>query len=679
MTKFGRGIELPKGDFFKTLPKSEARSTIINWLQQIKNIKDQYQQYATVREGVQKDAIQNAWDARSNKDGRNWRIRFQLHTKDNPKWLSFTDSGTCGLTGRVLKPQELELDLPPNERWGRFENLAFTKGPSEGSLGARGQGKFIFVAASESLRILYDSLRPNDSYRFGVRWVEITDSKVMHWDNGEARKKIIEYSPVLKPLTTVGTRVIIDEPNAVLINSIVSGEFARFIAITWWDIITRFNVCIEIDAGDGRGFLRVETPQDFVLPAKDTAQHLVSLKENISFSLGGKRYGIEKIHIVSTKDKKVREDIRGIALQRGGMRIMRLEMKHVPPDITNSVYGFVRFDRELDEAMKALEDPTHFNLNLHRGVGRKVREIVEKALDDFARERLGADGAMPSSGVNNDAAKRALSEMNRIAKMFGVQLRGSGTVGGAPSSGTTILPVRISFVGGIEFPRKGSPRVNYGESLKSKQVVLVNDTENIVKVRATLSFIQAETDQREILFEKDCSVNGCDKIDLLTPFDLTITRNKFARGRWGLVQKVVALEAIKHGEQTWEKGLIIQEFTHRFWVEEDPPEFGVFEEVNLVEFLSPEDVLQYRVGPGSTAQRRRLDININHPAYKEVISEAELVEEYVFEQAAIALVEVDLDQEKSVLVPDKDRLTPALLLRTATTQLAKILAKYYGG
>lgn len=679
MTKFGRGIEMPKGDFFKALPRSDARSTVINWRHLVNNIKDQYLQFTTVREGVQKDAIQNAWDARTNKAGRNWRIRFQLHTKDNPKWLSFTDSGTYGLTGRVLKPEELELDLPPNERWGRFENLAFTKGRAEGSLGARGQGKFIFVVASESLRILYDSKRSDGTYRFGVRWVETIDSKVMHWDNDNARSMIHDYSPSLKPLETVGTRVIIDEPNALLVNSIVSGEFARFIAVTWWDIITRFNACIEIDAGDGRGFLRVETPQDFVLPPKDTAQHLVALKENVSFNFGGKRYCIEKIHLVSTKDKEVREDIRGIALQRGGMRIMRLEMKHVPLDIANSVYGFVRFNRELDNAMKALEDPTHFNLNLHRGIGRKVREIVEKALDDFARDRLGAGGDMPTSSVNHDAAKRALAEINRIAKMLGVQLRGVGVVGGSTSSSGTVLPVRISFAGGIEFPRTGSPRVNYGESLKCKQVILINDTENAVNVRGTLSIIQAETDAKEVLLEKDYSLNPHDRTDVLVPFELAIVRTRFARGRWGLVQKVVALKTIKYGDTTWEKGHKIQELTHRFWVEEDPPEFGVFEEVNDVEFASPDDILQYRIKSGSTAQRRCLDINISHPAYKEVIGEPEKVEEYVFEQSVIALVEVDLDQEKSILIPEKDRLTPALLLRTATTQLAKILAKYYGG
>lgn len=388
MAKFERGIELPKGDFFKTLPRRDARSTVINWRQLVQNIKDQYIQHASVTEGVQKDAIQNSWDARTNKQGNGWRIRFQLHTSSKPNWLSFTDYGTYGLTGRVLNPEELEADQPPSERWGRFENLAFTKGPAEGALGARGQGKFIFVAASEELRILYDSLRTGGTYRMGVRWVETVDSKVMAWDGNEAKQKIGEYSPPLQPLQSVGTRVIIDDPNAALVQAIVSGQFARYIAVTWWEIIARYNASIEIDADDGKGFLRVEAPSDFVLTPQDTAQHFVYAKDNIGFSLSSKRYVIEKLHLVSSRNGAIKEDIRGIALQRGGMRVMRLEMRHVPQDIADSVYGYVRFDPALDEAMKALEDPTDFSFNLREGVGRKVREIVDNSLSEFARERL---------------------------------------------------------------------------------------------------------------------------------------------------------------------------------------------------------------------------------------------------------------------------------------------------
>jgi hypothetical protein len=679
MAAFGRGVELPKGDFFARLPRGDARPTIINWRQLVQNIKDQYIQHASVTEGVQKDAIQNSWDARTNKHGHGWRVRFQLHISSEPQWLSFTDYGTHGLTGRVLKPEELEADLPPNERWGRFENMAFTKGPAEGALGARGQGKFIFVAASEELRILYDSLRGDGTYRAGVRWVETVDSKVIAWDGDEAKRKLSDYSPDLKPLDAVGTRVVIHKPNVALVQAIVSGQFARYIAVTWWEIITRHNAIIEIDAGDGRGFLRVEAPSDFVLPTQDTAQHLVSLKENIGFSLSGKRYIIEKLHLVSSRNGPVKEDIRGIAMQRGGMRVMRLEMKHVPPDVADSVYGYVRFDPQLDEAMKALEDPTHFSLNLYRGVGRKVREIVEKALDDFARDRLGVGGVAPATNVNHAAARRALAEMNRIAKLLGVKLRGPGGGGGGGGGGGKQVPVRLSFTGGLTFPRPGSARINYGESLRSDSVVLINDTARTAEVRVTLMATLAETDQSMKVFERDCEIRPHSRLDLITPFELPIARDRYAPGEWRLTQKVVALEPITHEQESWEKGKIIQELSHRFWVEEDPPEFGIFEDINLVQFLSPDDKLQYRVRPGSTPQRRVLDINVSHPAYAAVMSVAEQVEQYVFEQAAMATIEVDLDQELSILVPNRDTLNPASLVRAATTQYAKIMAEYLGG
>src|SRR5437016_4950761 len=112
-----KDVKLPKGDFFAGLARAEMRSTVINWRQLVQNIKDQYIQHASVTEGVQKDAIQNGWDARANKHGKNWRIRFQLHIGSKPNWFSFTDFGTYGLTGRILRPEELEADLPPNERW----------------------------------------------------------------------------------------------------------------------------------------------------------------------------------------------------------------------------------------------------------------------------------------------------------------------------------------------------------------------------------------------------------------------------------------------------------------------------------------------------------------------------------------------------------------------------------
>jgi hypothetical protein len=60
--------------------------------------------------------------------GKNWSYSFKLvmsKKRGAHSFLVLQDQGTYGLTGRVLRPDELEADLPVEERWGRFENLAF--------------------------------------------------------------------------------------------------------------------------------------------------------------------------------------------------------------------------------------------------------------------------------------------------------------------------------------------------------------------------------------------------------------------------------------------------------------------------------------------------------------------------------------------------------------------------
>jgi hypothetical protein len=146
---------------------SQARPTFINWPNQVVAIVDGYRGFRGVSHGVQKDAIQNSWDAREDKKGRGCSVRFEVvRSKGGSVFVCITDKGTTGLTGRVLKREELQEDQPPEERWGRFENVAFTKDPSEEALGSRGRGKFIFVGASKTSTIFYDTLRDDGVYTF---------------------------------------------------------------------------------------------------------------------------------------------------------------------------------------------------------------------------------------------------------------------------------------------------------------------------------------------------------------------------------------------------------------------------------------------------------------------------------------------------------------------------------
>lgn len=242
---------LKQESIHEKLDFSKARQTIINWPNQIGIIVDKYkgEPCKGISHGVQKDAIQNGWDARVNKKkGGDWGMKFELiRSKTGKLYLSLQDFETTGLTGRVLKPDELDEDLPSNERWGRFENVAFTKRKEEEALGARGQGKFIFVGASKDYTILYDTIREDNTYRFGLRTIKGNQSPIFSWDDDEGSKKLIELTnDSFQPLKKVGTRVIIVNPIDELVADIKDGRFLENISETWWEIILKYNVSITV-------------------------------------------------------------------------------------------------------------------------------------------------------------------------------------------------------------------------------------------------------------------------------------------------------------------------------------------------------------------------------------------------------------------------------------------------
>ncbi|MEW6041362.1 MAG: hypothetical protein AB1633_07565, partial [Elusimicrobiota bacterium] len=250
----------------------EIRRTVRNWPEDVRAIVDGYRAYTTVSHAVQKDAIQNSWSARKNKKGKDWAFVFELVETADRKFLLMTDKGTTGLTGKILKPEEYEHDLPGEERWGRFEGVAFTQPRVERTLGSRGRGKFIFVGASKEYTILYDTLRDDNTYRFGFRTVVRTESPVAAYDGEEGKKKLKEMTGnLIQPLSTVGTRVIIVNPVDELLDSIKSGGFARHIGETWWEIILKYNAEIKVKAFGKEQTVKV--PDEFRLPDTDSRKY----------------------------------------------------------------------------------------------------------------------------------------------------------------------------------------------------------------------------------------------------------------------------------------------------------------------------------------------------------------------------------------------------------------------
>ncbi len=246
------------------LTSVEVRRTVRHWPEDVKAIVDGYRAYTTIPHAVQKDAIQNGWSARKNKKGRGWSFTFELVEAADRKFLLMTDEGTTGLTGKVLTPEEYETDLPGEERWGRFEGVAFTQPRAERTLGSRGRGKFIFVGASKEYTIMYDTFRDDGTYRFGFRTVIKTESPVAAYDGEEGKQKLREMTGnLVVPLSSVGSRVIIVDPVDELVEDIESGQFLRYIGETWWEIILKYEAMIKVKT---RGRLQVASiPKEFDL------------------------------------------------------------------------------------------------------------------------------------------------------------------------------------------------------------------------------------------------------------------------------------------------------------------------------------------------------------------------------------------------------------------------------
>jgi hypothetical protein len=167
---------------------------------------------------VQKEAIQNSADALETASDDKWCVIFEMDDDTlPPRYISITDQGTCGLTGRTIVAQE-ELDKfqkeKPSEyqkeRWAKFEALSYPNIDPVGR-GSRGEGKWVFIGASETKTIFYDTLRQDEVYRVGA-WLG-ENRLLKEPPEGDAAKKLLKDNfPYLEPLKKVGTRVIIVNP-----------------------------------------------------------------------------------------------------------------------------------------------------------------------------------------------------------------------------------------------------------------------------------------------------------------------------------------------------------------------------------------------------------------------------------------------------------------------------------
>lgn len=656
------------------------RDTVINWEHQVKKTVDDYAPFASLDHAVQKDAIQNSWDARASRKGHEWSCEFELLIDpEGRKLLLITDRGTVGLTGRVLEPEEYYNDMPEEERWARFESLAFTHRASDDAqtLGARGQGKFIFVGASKTNRILYDSLRPDGTYRLGARAVLQTRSPIASWDDEDAIARLAAFHPDLWPLEEPGTRIIIDEPADEVVDAMISGRMAQNIGDTWWPIIQKFGADIRVvtTLSSEHSDTRVTVPDDLILPLNDSGSTKVWHRENVAVDFGGTRFRIKRIHLACIGAAPLRPEIQGVALIRGGMVVTRLPMRFVPAKIATAVTGFVEFDEDLDQALKRVEHPTHYAFEMRRGIGLRVKQWVEDELAKFAVAKLGVGGQPPANveARRRDAELRALDEINRLARQLGLigpRGKAGGGTGRNRGGRKSLEPVAVRLDEPV-LPTAGSRRVEFGQTLGNIRARVDNNTKDDARVRYSLYLTRGDSVVRRFVPDREVFVGPKEHSPWTEVQDITFNPDDHPAGVYVLRAKLLVLDS-PHRPKMYQ-----HTDAFRFWLAEDPPQGGVFEDVEALEY--PEDLAKVdaEVVPGK-AGGHIFQYNLEHPAYLRTAGDDEELTEYLFALMARELVVVDLESGDPVLFDLEQIETRADQQRRVSLVIGEIMFDHYG-
>lgn len=661
----------------KKVKSGEERETVVFWKEEVRNIEESYRQYVkNIAFAVQKDAIQNAWDARvDKKHAKDWEVEFRLIEGKN-NFLVITDKETSGLTGRVLEGSEYQASLPEEERWARFESLAFKK-VSRGALGSRGRGKFIFVVASKKVRLLYDTLRADGVYRLGLRKVLETRSPVQYWEDEEAEKILKkETGGAISPLSECGTRIIIPDPTPEVVSSIIEGDFMKAIEETWWQLFEECDADISVVVGNKKK--NAEHPRYFELPEEDSKNTKTLQISNDNFNFAGRKYKVKKLHIVATNIVPPPQ-IQGIAIQRSGMKIFSLAPRGLPAEITERIYGYIVLDEDGDFALRQIENPEHYGINLHAGFAIALRKYIEEQIFKFAYEKLGLRSKRDAiqKQHHRNAERKAIEAVNRTAAKYGFtggKFKRKGKQ--RETEERKYKKIRVSPEDYL-FPREDDIRVNYGEEINNITATALNKTHKKIRLKARI-YIEHGGEEFKLLVERDMDVQAEDE----TPFiknalSLKISNEHFPKSdRYNLVAELIALDNFKAGDVKIEKAKIVDRRKQSMYVEMDPPGGGIFESCQGVEYGD-----FHMMGQAIRGEKNGyiFEYNLEHPAYKQVEVDENELAYYLYSLMISELCIIDSGSPEPHIFKKEDIETPEGVLREYRKVIGKALSEYITG
>ena len=524
-----------------------------------------------VAHGVQKDAIQNSVDARAGRAAVN--VLFSLEQTRKGRFLTVADSGTKGLTGPVLdEVDEYAEELPADSHWARFESFAFTKDEPD-AIGARGQGKFIFLRASSDFKMFYDTLRPDGIYRLGATKATTTGCPILPakddepWE-GDTARGILWENCELHPLTEVGTRVIIVNPTEEVVDEFENGFVANAIRETWFREIEKGRLTVAMRLGGE--LTEVELVSPYPVPETDS-EGVQSWVLGTDFDeerilATGEQYRVKHFCAAHLSGPAREPETQGIAIIHNGMKIMSLPASMFPLQLRERCTGYIEFDRDLDRELRkgTNQHPNHYDLKWRRRLPRGIKQYVADRLSEFGRAKLGmaVDPREQRRRRRSAAEDWAMRELYRFAPdldLFGKKgrrLSGDVPTPNAPSKTVGVTIHRFAFP-----DPEIAPRVNYGDRFDGLRLSAFNRSSEALDCVVKFSVLRGDSVVQVLVEHQSLSLDAASEEELGI-VSLNIDPDTFDEA--GQYRLKASLYDVGSGER-------LDQVIRRFWVETDPP------------------------------------------------------------------------------------------------------------
>jgi len=455
--------------------------------------------------GLQKDAIQNGWGARLNKKGTDWEFEFELiEDKQKGNFLLITDKMCHGLTGPDFKEippaNRKEKMKDPCFRLAKFRSMLYSGDNLQGA-GKFGRGKTLYLAGSKKNHIIYDSLTKTE-YKLGFTKVDgdVLRNSGKVFINDEAKKYLRQHvSDKIAPLSDTGTRIIIVDPREELIEAVKNGDSLKYISDTWWLIIERGLVISVIYKGKKE---KAFIPSEFKdLAATDTPQRSCRTYA-VSFQYKGDACKFKKVQLFISK-KPIPEESQGLFLYRREMKVAKIELKDVPPQVVDKFYGYVELETSstleqlyMDNEVEGLE---HASFNGYKGIFSALkRALQEQAFDRFKEDMGYGSYKGEEEKKTKEASEQALAELEK-------EWPDLGTFGGSLSTRTQKkIKIRLAS---LYYPRSDK-YVLVGEDVTN----IVFKIKNISSADVDLKITIKTCDDNDKLIEEITTENASIKV-----------------------------------------------------------------------------------------------------------------------------------------------------------------------